>query len=252
MTSSGDPSPAFLSSPDGRFTRVENAIVDVREGKPIVVIDSENTGEGDLVCAARTASTAVVSFLIRHSSGYICVALPNVECDRLHLPAMYADDPSYRVSVDCNESGTGISAYDRAATMRMLADPTSNSDDFTRPGHVVPIRASEGGVLAKAGRVEAASDISRLAGLGAVGALGEIVSEIDPHGMATTAELVEFAHVHGLTYVYISDLVAYRLSNDTAGFLHGAEVATAEHHLLELARVRIEELEIEIAALKCR
>jgi len=185
---------------DLRFGSVEQAIADVAAGKAVVVVDdADRENEGDLIFAAEMATPELVAFMVRYTSGYICVPLIEADCERLDLPPMYHTNQdkrgtAYTVSVDArNGVGTGISAVDRALTMRLLADPASTAADFTRPGHVVPLRAKEGGVLRRPGHTEAAIDLTRLAGLQPAGVLCEIVSQKDVGDMARLEELSVFA-----------------------------------------------------------
>ena len=194
---------------------VERAIAEVAAGRPVVVVDDEDReNEGDLIFAAELATPELVAFMVRHTSGYICVPLPAEECDRLDLPPMHHTNQdkrgtAYAVTVDAREGvSTGICAADRARTMGLLAAAASTPWDFTRPGHVVPLRAKEGGVLRRAGHTEAAVDLARLAGLRPAGVLCEIVN--DDGTMARMPELEVFARRHQLTLVSIADLIAYR------------------------------------------
>lgn len=196
---------------------IESAIRDYASGKPVVVVDDENReNEGDLIIAASLATRQTVAFMVRYTSGYLCAAITEDEADRLNLPPMTSVNQdkrgtAYTVSVDAREGvTTGISAADRARTIRLLADTSTTPADLTRPGHVVPLRAKAGGVLRRPGHTEAAVDLATLAGLPPAGALGEIVSETDPTGMARTAELRSFADKHSLVMISIADLVAYR------------------------------------------
>ena len=165
-----------------RLDSVERAIADIAAGKAVVVIDDEDReNEGDLIFAAEKATPELVAFMVRYTSGYLCVPLSGEVCDRLGLLPMYAVNQdkhgtAYTVTVDAKRGvGTGISASDRATTMRLLADPNAIAEEFTRPGHVVPLRAKEGGVLRRPGHTEAAVDLARLAGLQPAGAICEIV-----------------------------------------------------------------------------
>ena len=200
-----------------RFASIERAIEDVAAGRAVVVVDdADRENEGDLIFAAEKATPELVAFMVRYTSGYICVPLLDGDCDRLDLPPMYHVNQdkrgtAYTVSVDAREGvSTGISATDRAHTMRLLADPASTAGDFTRPGHVVPLRAKEGGVLRRPGHTEAAVDLARLAGLRPAGVLCEIVSQKDEGDMARLDELQVFADEHGLTLITIADLIAFR------------------------------------------
>jgi 3,4-dihydroxy 2-butanone 4-phosphate synthase / GTP cyclohydrolase II len=203
------------------FSDVERAIADIAAGKAVVVVDdADRENEGDLIFAAEMATPELVAFMVRYTSGYICVPLTESDCDRLELPPMYHTNQdrrgtAYTVSVDAREgTSTGISAHDRARTMRMLADPASQPSDFTRPGHIVPLRAKAGGVLRRPGHTEAAVDLCRLAGLQSAGVLCEIVSEKDVEDMARLDELELFAAVHDLALISIADLIAYRRRNE--------------------------------------
>jgi len=199
------------------MSSIEEAIEEIAAGRAVVVVDDEDReNEGDLIFAAELASPELMAFMVRHSSGFVCVALPGVECERLALPPMHHTNSdgfgtAYRVTVDavCGVT-TGISARDRARTARLLADPAALPTDLSRPGHIVPLAARHGGVLERGGHTEAAVDLARLAGLRPVGVLCEIVSTRMPGTMARRAELVEFAATHCLAMISIAELVAYR------------------------------------------
>lgn len=199
-----------------RLDTVEDAIADIAAGKMVVVVDDEDReNEGDLIFAAELATPELVAFMVRYSSGYICAPLTNADCDRLDLPPMVAQNEdarhtAYTVTVDANTGTTGISATSRCETIQRLANPTTTRHDFTRPGHVVPLRAVEGGVLARDGHTEAAVDLARMAGLRPAGVLCEIVSEDDPTDMARGPELRRFADTHGLTMISIEQLIDHR------------------------------------------
>ncbi len=196
---------------------VEAAIADFAAGRPVIVVDDEDReNEGDLIFAAQFATVELVAFTVRHTSGYICVSLTSEDADRLDLPPMVNTNQdrrgtAYAVTVDAKHGiSTGISARDRARTIRGLADPASSSGDFSRPGHVVPLRARPGGVLRRKGHTEAAVDLAVLAGLAPVAALCEITSEDNPVEMARGPELQRFAEQHDLRMISIADLIAYR------------------------------------------
>lgn len=197
------------------YAGVERALADIAAGRPVVVVDdADRENEGDLIFAAQLATPKLLAFMVRHTSGFICVALPERDADRLELPPMYPVNQdrrgtAYAVTVDAREGvSTGISAADRAHTIRLLADPATTPADLSRPGHVVPLRAKPGGVLRRPGHTEAAVDLARLAGLRPVGALCELVN--DDGTMMRLPDLRRFAERHGLTLVTIADLVAYR------------------------------------------
>jgi 3,4-dihydroxy 2-butanone 4-phosphate synthase/GTP cyclohydrolase II len=199
------------------FAGIDRAIADVASGRPVIVVDDEEReNEGDLIFAAARATPELLAFTVRYTSGYVCVALTGDDCDRLDLPPMFHTNQdkrgtAYTVTVDAREGvTTGISAADRAHTIRLLADPDSKSVDFARPGHVVPLRAKEGGVLRRPGHTEASVDLARLAGLPPAGVLCEIVSSKDDGEMARRDELEVFAAEHDLALITIADLIAYR------------------------------------------
>jgi 3,4-dihydroxy 2-butanone 4-phosphate synthase / GTP cyclohydrolase II len=196
---------------------VERALADLAAGKAVLVIDDEDReNEGDLIFAAQLATPELVAFMVRYTSGYICVPITEANADRLDLPPMFRVNQdrrgtAYTVTVDARDGiTTGISASDRAHTVRLLADPATTSADLSRPGHIVPLRARDGGVLRRPGHTEAAVDLARLAGLAPAGVLCEVVSEKDPSGMARADELRTFADEHGLALISIADLIAYR------------------------------------------
>jgi 3,4-dihydroxy 2-butanone 4-phosphate synthase / GTP cyclohydrolase II len=211
-------------------TAVVQAIADIAVGRPVVVIDDEHReNEGDLIFAAEKATPQLLAFTIRYTSGYLCVPLVSADCDRLELPPMCPvnEDPKrtgYTVTVDARSGvTTGISASDRAFTARLLADPASRPTDFIRPGHILPLRALDGGVLRRPGHTEAAVDLTRMAGLRPAGVIAEIVSERDIGGMARGAELQDFCATHHLTLVTIADLIAYRRRVETHQLVRTAE-----------------------------
>ncbi|BBZ53991.1 bifunctional 3,4-dihydroxy-2-butanone-4-phosphate synthase/GTP cyclohydrolase II [Mycolicibacterium phocaicum] len=204
-----------------RLDSVERAIADIAAGKAVVVIDDEDReNEGDLIFAAEKATPELVAFMVRYTSGYLCVPLSGEVCDRLGLLPMYAVNQdkhgtAYTVTVDAKKGvGTGISASDRAKTMQALADPASIAEDFSKPGHVVPLRAKDGGVLRRPGHTEAAVDLARLAGLQPAGAICEIVSQKDEGSMAQTEELRVFADDHDLALISIADLIEWRRKHE--------------------------------------
>jgi len=205
-----------------KFDGIERAIADIAAGRPVVVVDDEDReNEGDLIFAAEKATPELVAFMVRYTSGYLCVSLPGEDCDRLDLPPMYHSNQdrrgtAYTVTVDAAEGvGTGISAADRARTLTVLADADSAPSDLNRPGHVVPLRATDGGVLRRPGHTEAGVDLARLAGLRPSGALCEIVSQKSEGDMAKRDELEVFAEEHELALITIADLIAYRRRYET-------------------------------------
>jgi 3,4-dihydroxy 2-butanone 4-phosphate synthase/GTP cyclohydrolase II len=196
---------------------VEQAIADIAIGRPVVVVDDvDRENEGDLIFAAEMATPELIAFMVRHTSGFICAPLLAEDADRLELPPMYHVNQdrrgtAYTVTVDARDGvTTGISAADRARTIRLLADPATSPTDLARPGHVVPLRAKDGGVLRRPGHTEAAVDLARLAGLRPAGVLCELVN--DDGTMMRLPQLTAFAQEHGLTLLSIADLIAYRRS----------------------------------------
>ena len=193
---------------------VEHAIDEIRLGHAIVVVDDEDReNEGDLIFAAQRSTPELAGFMIRHTSGVICVAMQAPELDRLKLPPMTVVNEdrkgtAYAVSVDARDGiDTGISASDRSRTIRVLADSATEANEITRPGHVFPLRAADGGVLRRPGHTEAAVDLARLAGLSPAGAICEIVH--DDGSMMRAPDLRVFADQHGLAMISIADLIAH-------------------------------------------
>ncbi|MFI6319224.1 bifunctional 3,4-dihydroxy-2-butanone-4-phosphate synthase/GTP cyclohydrolase II [Nonomuraea sp. NPDC050556] len=194
---------------------VERAIEDIRDGKPVVVVDDENReNEGDIIFAAAKATPELLAFTIRYTSGVICVPMVGDELDRLGLPLMVHQNrerlrTAYTISVDARDGvSTGISAADRSRTIRALVDSATEPNELVRPGHIFPLRYHEGGVLARRGHTEAAVDLARLAGLAPAGVLAEIVN--DDGTMARLPELRVFADTHDLALISIEQLVDYR------------------------------------------
>jgi len=197
------------------FEDIERAIADIAAGRPVIVVDDEDReNEGDLIFAAEKATTELVAFMVRYTSGYICAPITEEEADRLELPPMYHTNQdrrgtAYAVAVDASSGvSTGISAADRARTLRLLASADTRPTDLSRPGHVVPLRAKAGGVLRRPGHTEAAIDLSVLAGLRPAGVLCEMVN--DDGTMQRRPDLERFAKEHDLSLITIADLVAYR------------------------------------------
>ncbi len=197
------------------FDTVADAIEAIANGEFVIVVDdTDRENEGDLIIAAEKITAEKMAFLVRHSSGLVCVAMQAQRLQALDLPQMVTEnaDPfrtAFTVSVDYKYGTTsGISAADRALTLRALADPASQASDFHRPGHLFPLRARLGGVLERPGHTEAAHDLAVLAGLQPVGVLCEIVN--DDGSMARRPDLLRFAKQHGLKIITIADMIAYR------------------------------------------
>ena len=199
------------------FDTIAQALIHLATGGIVVVADDENReNEGDLIMAADAATQEAIAFFVRHTSGVICAALPGHTCDALELPLMVppaanADQfrTAFTVTVDLAlGTTTGISAADRAATLRALANPATMPNQLNRPGHIFPLRARAGGVLERPGHTEAAVDLARLAGCSPAGVLSELV--LDDGSMARLPQLTEFARTHHLPLISIADLIAYR------------------------------------------
>lgn len=198
-----------------RLDRVQDAVAALRRGLPVLVVDDEDReNEGDVILAAEHATARWVAWAVRHGSGLLCAPMPQEWADRLQLPPMVTDnqDPrrtAYTVSVDAASGvGTGISAADRARTVRVLADRGSGPQDVIRPGHVFPLRARPGGVLERAGHTEAAVDLCRLAELAPVGMITEVVE--DDGTLMRLPGLRRLADANGLPLIAIEDLIAHR------------------------------------------
>ena len=198
---------------------VEEILAELRAGRMVLILDDEDReNEGDLIMAAEFATPDAVAFMIRHTSGIICVPMDPEQLARLELPQMVPNnDEAYRtaftVSVDYRfGTTTGVSSADRAATIRALVDKTSSAQDFARPGHIFPLRPRRGGVLIRAGHTEAAMDLCQLAGLQPAGVLCELMN--DDGSMARRAQIEIFAREHGLKIGTIADLIRYRLRNE--------------------------------------
>jgi 3,4-dihydroxy 2-butanone 4-phosphate synthase / GTP cyclohydrolase II len=198
-----------------RLSTIEEAVADIRAGRPVVVVDDEDReNEGDLIFAAAKATPELLAFTIRHTSGVICMAMPGDDLDRLQVPLMTAQNTehmhtAFTVSVDARDGvTTGISAADRARTIRVLADSATEPYELVRPGHIFPLRYHDGGVLVRRGHTEAAVDLARLAGLTPAGVLSEIVN--DDGTMARLPQLEVFAKEHDLKLISIEQLVDHR------------------------------------------
>ena len=202
-----------------RFDQIEDAIRDIRNGKMVIVVDDEDReNEGDLTMAAEKVTPAAINFMAAHGRGLICMPVVSERLDQLQVPAMVSENTSpfetaFAVSVEAKyKVSTGISAHDRAATIKAILDPDTRPDDLARPGHMFPLRAREGGVLTRAGQTEAAVDLARLAGLYPAGVICEIMN---PNGrMARVPELYRFARRHGVRMITIKDLIDYRMKRE--------------------------------------
>jgi 3,4-dihydroxy 2-butanone 4-phosphate synthase / GTP cyclohydrolase II len=199
---------------------IEEALIEIREGKFIIAVDDEDReNEGDFICAAEKMTPEMVNFMITHGRGVVCAPLTEERCEELELEMQVNNNTSihstpFTISVDKLEGcTTGVSAADRAATFRALADPSSKPETFGRPGHIFPLSARNKGVLRRAGHTEAAVDLARLAGLQPAGALIEIMNEDGT--MARLPELLEIADKFNMKIITIKDLIAYRLKSES-------------------------------------
>ena len=212
-----------------KLDTIEEALEDIRNGKIIIVVDDEDReNEGDFICAAELITPETVNFMATHGKGLICASLTEERCTELDLPMMVTSNTSshttaFTVSVDLLGHGTttGISASDRAKTLRALVDPSTRPDDLGRPGHIFPLKSKKQGVLRRAGHTEAALDLTQLAGLKPGGVLVEIMNSDGT--MARVPELVQMATDFNLKIISIKDLIAYRLNTDSI-LIKGTEV----------------------------
>ena len=201
------------------FASIEEAVADIRAGRIIVVVDDEDReNEGDFLMAADKATPEAVNFMIVHGRGLMCMPMLGERLEELQIPMMVNDNTAplgtaFTVSVDARRGvTTGISAYDRAVTIRTLVNSLSRPDDLTRPGHIFPLRAMPGGVLRRAGHTEAAIDLARLAGCSPAGVICEVLN--DEGGMARVQDLLSLAKRHGLKCITIKDLIEYRIQKE--------------------------------------
>lgn len=199
-----------------KFNTIEEAIEDIRKGKMVILVDDEDReNEGDLTMAAEAVTPEAINFMATHGRGLICLSLSPRRVEELQLPLMTADNTSsfgtaFTISIEAKKGvTTGISAADRATTIKTAISPKSGPEDLARPGHVFPLRAKEGGVLHRAGQTEGSVDLARLAGLYPAGVICEIMN--DDGSMARVPQLVEFGKKFGLKIVTIKDLIAYRV-----------------------------------------
>ena len=198
-----------------QLATIEEALEDFRQGKILVVIDDEDReNEGDFICAAELCTPATMNVMIKHGSGFVCAPTTGQRLEQLGIPMMVDSNTSrlgtaMTVTVDAKVgTTTGVSAGDRSTTVRLLADPNTKASDFTKPGHIVPLRAAHGGVLRRAGHTEASVDLCRLSGLQPIAVLAEVMNE--DGSMARTAQLFEIAARLGYKVITIADLISYR------------------------------------------
>lgn len=201
------------------FCDVESAIEDIRAGKVIVVVDDEDReNEGDITLAAEKVTPEAINFMARYGRGLVCLAMTEERLEHLRIGPMTAENTSqygtaFCEAIDAREGvTTGISAFDRARTIRVAIDPATRPSDLARPGHVFPLRAKKGGVLVRAGQTEAAVDLARLAGLVPAGIICEIMK--DDGSMARVPDLIEFCRLHGLRMLTVAELIRYRMQHE--------------------------------------
>ncbi|AKU16738.1 bifunctional 3,4-dihydroxy-2-butanone-4-phosphate synthase/GTP cyclohydrolase II [Luteipulveratus mongoliensis] len=224
------------------LSSIEDALQAMRDGRPVLVTDDEDReNEGDVILAADTLTDEWVAWMVRHTSGYLCAPLPEAYADRLGLPLMveHNRDPfrtAYTVSVDAAEGvTTGISAADRARTIRLLADADATPQDFIRPGHVLPLRAKDGGVLVRRGHTEAGVDLPRLAGLNPVSTLAEL--QHDDGTMMRLTAVLELGAEHDLPVITIEQLVQWREKHDRVERVAEARLPTS-HGIFQVVGYR--------------
>lgn len=201
------------------FDTVESAIEEFKLGHAIVVVDDEDReNEGDLILPGSLITTESMNFMIKNTSGVVCVPMESEDLDRLKVPPMTAvnedkKSTAFSISVDASSGiTTGISAEDRTRTIKVLADRNSKSTDVTKPGHVFPLRAAQGGVLRRAGHTEAGVDLAKMAGLNPVAVIAELVE--DDGSIRKYESSYKFAKAHGLKFISIADIISYRRKNE--------------------------------------
>jgi 3,4-dihydroxy 2-butanone 4-phosphate synthase/GTP cyclohydrolase II len=202
------------------FDSIADAIEEIRRGRVIIVVDDEDReNEGDLTIAAEKVTPGIINFMAKHGRGLICLAMTGERLDDLQIPLMVGENTSkygtaFTVSIEARHGvTTGISAADRATTILTAVNPKATAADLVRPGHVFPLRARDGGVLARAGQTEASVDLARLAGFHPAGVICEVMQ--DDGTMARVPELIEVARQHGLKMITVADLIAFRLRTET-------------------------------------
>lgn len=209
------------------FNKVEDAIEDIKNGKIVVVIDDEDReNEGDLLMAAEMVTPEAINFMAKYGRGLICMPIIEERLQELNIHPMVlqntdSHETAFTVSIDAKETTTGISAFERATTIKKVLDANSKPEDFNRPGHIFPLEAKKGGVLKRTGHTEAAVDLAKLAGLYPAGVICEIMNEDGT--MARTPQLMEFCKEHNLKIITIADLISYRRKSEI--FIEKAAVA---------------------------
>jgi 3,4-dihydroxy 2-butanone 4-phosphate synthase/GTP cyclohydrolase II len=203
-----------------KFNTIEEGIADIKKGKMVILVDDEDReNEGDLTMAAEAVTPEAINFMAMHGRGLICLSMTSERVEQLQLPMMTTDNTSsfgtaFTISIEAKKGvTTGISAADRATTIKAAIDPKSRPTDLARPGHVFPLRARSGGVLQRAGQTEGSVDLARLAGLYPAGVICEIMN--DDGTMARVPQLMEFAKKHHLKIITVKDLIAYRVRKES-------------------------------------
>ncbi|WIF96159.1 bifunctional 3,4-dihydroxy-2-butanone-4-phosphate synthase/GTP cyclohydrolase II [Caminicella sporogenes] len=201
-----------------KFNTIQEAIEDIKKGKMIIVVDDEDReNEGDLVIAAEKVTPEAINFMAKYARGLICMPITPERLEELNIPQMVSENTdthhtAFTVSIDAKETTTGISAFERAYTIKKVLDKKCSPSDFKRPGHIFPLAAKKGGVLKRAGHTEAAVDLTKIAGLYPAGVICEIMN--DDGSMARLPELMDFAKKHNLKIITIADLISYRRKNE--------------------------------------
>src|ERR1051326_1896857 len=205
-----------------QFATIEDAITEIQEGRMVIIVDDEDReNEGDLMIAAEKVTPDAINFMATHGRGLICLAMTGARLDELHIPLMVSDysntspyGTAFCVTIEARRNvSTGISAFDRAQTILPAIDPKTKPTDLTRPGHIFPLRARDGGVLIRAGQTEASVDLAAVAGLNPAGVICEIMKEDGT--MARVPDLIEFAQRHDLKIITVAELIRYRLRTES-------------------------------------
>jgi 3,4-dihydroxy 2-butanone 4-phosphate synthase/GTP cyclohydrolase II len=219
-----------------QFAPIEEALLDVQDGRLIIIVDDEDReNEGDLMIAAEKVTPDAINFMATHGRGLICLAMTGQRLDDLHIPLMVSDHTNtspygtaFCISVEARRGvSTGISAFDRAHTVLTAIDPKTRPTDLVRPGHIFPLRARDGGVLVRAGQTEASVDLARIGGMFPAGVICEIMKEDGT--MARVPDLMEFAASHGLKMITVADLIRYRLRTERFVRKVGESIFNTQH-----------------------
>jgi 3,4-dihydroxy 2-butanone 4-phosphate synthase/GTP cyclohydrolase II len=218
------------------FSTIEDALIDIQDGRKVIIVDDEDReNEGDLMVAAEKITPDVVNFMATHGRGLICLAMTGQRLDDLNIPLMVSDtantsphSTAFCIPIEARRGvSTGISAYDRAQTILTAIDPKTRPSDLSRPGHIFPLRARDGGVLVRAGQTEASVDLARIAGLFPAGVICEIMKEDGT--MARVPDLVKFSERHDVKIITVADLIRYRLRTESFVKKVGERVLTTQH-----------------------